>query len=91
MKTMTYSESRAHYAETLNAVIDDREEVVITRAGHDPVVIVALDDYQSLKETAYLLRSPENARRLLTSIDRLEHGGGVSHDLLDDTAPDRTA
>lgn len=91
MKTMTYSESRAHYAETLNAVIDDREEVVITRAGHDPVVIVALDDYQSLKETAYLLRSPENARRLLTSIDRLEHGGGASHDLLDDTAADRTA
>lgn len=91
MKTMTYSESRAHYAETLNAVIDDREEVVITRAGHDPVVIVALDDYQSLKETAYLLRSPANARRLLTSIDRLEHGGGGSHDLLDDTAADRTA
>jgi antitoxin YefM len=83
LKTMTYSESRARYAETLNSVIDDREEVVITRAGHDPVVIVALDDYQSLKEAAYLLRSPENARRLLAAIDRLEHGGGESHDLLD--------
>jgi len=67
----TYSESRAKYAQTLDSVIDDREEVVITRAGHDPVVIVALDDYESLKETAYLLRSPENARRLLASIDRL--------------------
>jgi antitoxin YefM len=42
------------------------------------VVIVALDDYESLKETAYLLKSPVNARRLLASIDRLEHGGGVS-------------
>jgi len=83
MKTMTYSESRAHYAETLNSVIDDREEVVITRAGHDPVVIVALDDYQSLKEAAYLLRSPENARRLLGAIDRLESGGGTTRDLLD--------
>lgn len=51
------------------------------------VVIVALDDYQSLKETAYLLRSPENARRLPASIDRLEHGSGVPHDLLDDTDP----
>ena len=51
LKTMTYSESRAHYAETLNAVVDDREEVVITRAGHEPVVIVALADYESLKET----------------------------------------
>lgn len=77
LRTMTYSESRARYAETLSAVADDREEVVITRAGHEPVVIVSLDDYQSLKETAYLLRSPENARRLLAAIDRLENGGGV--------------
>jgi antitoxin YefM len=81
VKTMTYSESRAKYAQTLDSVIDDREEVVITRAGHDPVVIVALDVYESLKETAYLLRSPENARRLLASIDRLEHGGGIQRDL----------
>lgn len=83
MKTMTYSQSRAKYAETLNAVTDDREEVVITRAGHDDVVIVALDDYQSLKETAFLLKSPENARRLLAAINRLEHGGGTARDLVE--------
>lgn len=81
MRTMTYSESRAKYAEVLNAVVDDREEIVITRAGHDPVVMVSLDDYESLKEAAYLLRSPENARRLLASIDRLEAGGGTVRDL----------
>ena len=81
MRTMTYSESRAKYAETLNAVVDDREEVVITRAGHEPVVIVSLEDYQSLKETAYLLRSPENARRLLASIGRLESGAGIERGL----------
>lgn len=81
MRTMSYSESRANYAETLNRVVDDREEVVVTRSGHDPVVIVALDDYESLKETAYLLKSPENARRLLASIDRLEHGGGVVREI----------
>jgi antitoxin YefM len=81
MKTMTYSESRAKYAETLDSVINDREEVVITRAGHEPVVIVSLDDYQSLKETAYLLRSPENARRLITAIEQLESGGGTPHEL----------
>ncbi len=81
MKTMSYSESRARYAETLDKVVDDREEVVITRSGHDPVVMVALEDYEALKETAYLLKSPENARRLLASIDRLEHGGGVERDL----------
>ncbi|MDX6240485.1 MAG: antitoxin YefM [Kribbellaceae bacterium] len=78
---MTYSESRANYAETLDAVTNDREEVIITRAGHEPVVIVSLDDYESLKETAYLLRSPENVRRLLSSIERLESGEGIQRDL----------
>ncbi|WP_221467683.1 type II toxin-antitoxin system Phd/YefM family antitoxin [Saccharopolyspora phatthalungensis] len=78
---MSYSESRAKYAETLDSVVNDREEIVITRAGHEPVVMVSLDDYQSLKETAYLLRSPENARRLITAIERLESGGGTHHEL----------
>ncbi|MFE1402246.1 type II toxin-antitoxin system Phd/YefM family antitoxin [Streptomyces sp. NPDC058770] len=81
MRTMTYTESRAKYAETLDAVVDDREEVIVTRAGHEPVVIVALDEYESLKETAHLLRSPENARRLLAAIDRLETGGGMVQEL----------
>ena len=80
MKTMSYSESRARYAEVLDSVVDDREEVVITRAGHEPVVIVSLEDYESLKETAYLLRSPENARRLLASIESLESGEGIVRD-----------
>ncbi len=83
MKTMSYSESRARYAEVLDSVVDDREEVVITRAGHEPVVIVSLEDYQSLKETAYLLRSPENARRLLASIESLESGEGIVRDMVE--------
>lgn len=83
MRTMSYSESRAKYAEVLNAVTDDREEIVITRAGHEPVVIVSLEDYESLKETAYLLRSPANARRLLASIEELENGGGAVRELAD--------
>lgn len=84
MKTISFTTSRANYAQTLDSVIDDREEVVITRAGKDPVVIVSLEDYESLKETAYLLRSPANAARLLRSIDTLERGGGTARDLLDE-------
>ena len=83
MRTMSYTESRARYAEVLDGVINDREEVVITRAGHDPVVIVSLDDYESLKETAYLMRSPANARRLLDAMERLESGRGETHELLE--------
>lgn len=81
MKTMTYTETRANLARTLDAVLDDREEVVVTRAGHDPVVIVSLADYESLKETAYLLQNPANARRLLASIKRLESGRGKARNL----------
>lgn len=46
-------------------------------------MIVSLDDYESLKETAYLLRSPVNARRLLESIDQLEAGAGVERELIE--------
>ena len=64
-------------------MVDDREEVVITRAGHEPVVIVSLEEYESLRETAYLMRSPANARRLLDAIERLEAGSGAEHELVE--------
>ena len=81
MKTMSYTESRARYAEVLDGVANDREEVIITRAGHEPVVIVSLEDYESLRETVYVMRSPANARRLIDAMERLETGGGTAHEL----------
>lgn len=83
MRTMSYTESRRRYAEVLDSVVENREEVVITRSGHEPVVIMSLDDFESLRETAYLMRSPVNARRLLDAMERLEAGGGEIHDLID--------
>jgi antitoxin YefM len=83
MKTLSYTESRAHYAEVLDSVINDREEVVITRAGHEPVVIMSLQDFESMRETAYLMRSPANARRLLDAMERLESGEGETRELID--------
>jgi len=83
MKTISFSESRANYAATLDAVVNDREEVVVTRAGHEPVVIVSLAEYESLKETAYLLRNPRNAARILQGIQELEAGRGIEHDLIE--------
>lgn len=83
MRTMSYSESLAHFAEVLDSVVDNRDEVVITRSGHDPVVLVSLEDCELLKETADLLRSPANARRLVAAIHRLESGAGVERELLE--------
>lgn len=78
---MSYTESRARYAEVLDAVVNDREQVIITRSGHQPVVIVSLEEFESLRETAYLMRSPANARRLLDAMERLESDGGEAHEL----------
>ena len=84
MKTMSYTESRARYAEVLDPDEDHREEVVITRSGHEPAVILSLSEYESLQETAYLMRSPANARRLMESISRLEAGLGTEQQLIEE-------
>ena len=78
MKTMTYSESRARYAEVLDQVVNDREEIIITRQGHESAVIMALDEYESLMETVYLMQSPANARHLRGDVRSIRAGGGRS-------------
>jgi antitoxin YefM len=87
MRTLTFSDTRAHFAETLNKVVDDREPVIVTRANREAVVIMALDDYESMRETLYLLRSPANARRLLHAIEELEDGRGQTRELIDPGGP----
>jgi len=54
--------------------------VIITKKGIDSVVMMSLEDYESMKETPYLLRSPKNARRPLESIQQLEEGKGKEKD-----------
>lgn len=81
---MTYSESRARYAEVMDSLINDREEVVITRVGHDSMVMLSLEDYEPLKEAAYLMRSPKDARRISEAIARLKVGLGEEHQLIEE-------
>nr|WP_240800171.1 type II toxin-antitoxin system Phd/YefM family antitoxin [Streptomyces rhizosphaericola] len=52
----------------------------MTQEGHESVVLLSMAEYTSLKETVHLLRDPANARRLLASIGRLEHGAGTVRD-----------
>jgi antitoxin YefM len=81
MKAISFSEAQAEYAKTLDTVIDDQEEVMVTREGRESVVIMPLSEYESLMETAYLMSGPANARRLLASIEELESGRGIVRDL----------
>ncbi len=76
MNAITYTAARENLASTMDKVCDDREPVIITRNRDQAVVMVSLEDYKAMEETAYLLRSPTNARRLLASIKQLESGQG---------------
>lgn len=81
MDAITYSAARANLAKTMDRVCEDHEPIIITRNGEQSVVMLSLEDYQSLEETAYLLRSPANARRLLSAAAQLSAGGGTEREL----------
>ena len=68
----TYSQARANLASLLDEVTDNQEVVIIKRRGLEPVAMVSARELSSLLETAHLLRSPKNARRLLGALNRTE-------------------
>lgn len=83
MDAISYTSARANLAKTMEKVCNDHAPIVITRKSEAPVVMLSLEDYQAMEETAYLLRSPANARRLLESIAELEAGKGSEQELLE--------
>lgn len=76
MDAITYTAARANLASTMDRVCQDHEPLIITRNGQQSVVMLSLEDYKALEETAYLLRSPENAKRLLSAVGALNKGKG---------------
>ena len=82
MDAITYSAARANLAQTMDRVCNDHEALIITRNGEQAVVMLSLDDYQALEETAYLLRNPANAKRMLSATTQLDAGKGVERKLV---------
>lgn len=74
MGTATYSHLRENLAELWNRVEDTQEPIIVKRRGHQDMAFLPADELESLRETAYLLRSPRNARRLLEAIARAVQG-----------------
>ena len=74
MEAISYTAARQNLAATMDKVCQDHAPVIITRNRDQAVVMLSLEDYKALEETAYLLRSPANAKRLLESIDEVERG-----------------
>jgi len=83
MEAISYSKARANLAKTMEEVCEDHEPVIITNKDDKNVVMISLDDFKSMEETAYLLRSPKSAKRLLESIAELEKGKGKVRKLKD--------
>ncbi len=81
MDAITYTTVRANLASTMDRVCNDHEALIITRNGEQAVVMLSLEDYKALEETAYLLRTPANARRLLAATAQLNAGKGAERKL----------
>ncbi|MDZ7697464.1 MAG: type II toxin-antitoxin system prevent-host-death family antitoxin [Deltaproteobacteria bacterium] len=81
MEAITYTAARQNLAKTMERVCRDRAPMIITRKSSNSVVMMSLEDFEALEETAYLLRSPKNTRRLIESIAQLENGDGTEKEL----------
>ncbi len=99
MKAITYTAARQNLAKTMDEVCADRSPIIVTRKTSNSVVIMSLEDYEALEETAYLLRShkpifkgengyllrsPKNTKRLLESIAQLESNNGAEKKLIEE-------
>ena len=76
MQAISYTEARSNFAAMLDKVNDDHAPLMITRQRGKAAVLISLDDYEALDETAYLTRNPANAKALRDAIARLDRGEG---------------
>jgi len=72
--TLSYTKARSSLARLMQQVCDDNAPVIITRRNAAPAVLISLQDYRAVEETSYLLKSPANAERLMSSIKEIESG-----------------
>jgi len=85
MRAITYSEAHQNLAAELDRVVNDCDITIITREQAESGVLMSMHDYESLMETAYLLRNPKNAKRLLKAVEDIEAQKNlVQHELIEE-------
>ncbi|MDY7574771.1 type II toxin-antitoxin system prevent-host-death family antitoxin [Actimicrobium sp. CCI2.3] len=84
MDAVNYTFTRQNLTAIMDRVGQDHAPLMITRQKGAPVVMMSLDDYNALQETAYLLRSPKNAQRLSLAVESLRNQGGTVRNLADE-------
>ena len=83
MNAITYSNFRQNLRSIIRKVNDDAERIVVTTNDNSNVVVMSQEDYDSMMETLYLMRSTENRSRINQAIKQLESGAGTERDLVD--------
>ena len=83
MDAITYTEARKNFTKSMNIVCNDHSPIIITRQNQKPVVMMSLEDYNSIKETLYLIKSPKNAIRLSKAMREVEKGIVCNHALVE--------
>ncbi|MGI4852209.1 MAG: type II toxin-antitoxin system Phd/YefM family antitoxin [Janthinobacterium lividum] len=83
MDTITYTQARKNFAAIMDQVCKNHAPLIITRQNEKPVVMLSLEDYNAIEETLYLLRSPNNALRLLKALNDIKNQRYVEKSLSD--------
>ncbi len=83
MQVVSMTEARNNFKDIFDSVYLDNDEVIIHRKGRENVVMISFDEYNSIKETNYLLSNKNNARHLLESIEQLRGGKSQERELIE--------
>jgi len=83
MKVVNYSEFRNNLAENLNTVNDDGEIVVVSRSKGKNVVVMSLEEYNSIQETLHLTSTKANTKRLEKAMEQMKKGKFQRHKLIE--------
>ena len=81
MTTLSYTNARNNLASVMKQATDDREPITITRNGHEPVVVLSMEEFESMEETLHLLSSPANAERIRQGLEDFEKRNVSTHQL----------
>ncbi|MDA3851695.1 MAG: type II toxin-antitoxin system prevent-host-death family antitoxin [Spirochaetaceae bacterium] len=84
MEAVNYTDLRQHLKSHMDKVYQDHEPLIITRKDNQNVVLISLEDYNSLTETQYLLSSENNAKRLLRSLNDARNGKTQKRELIEE-------
>ena len=84
MQAISYSEVRKNFKKYLDEVYNNHDPLIITRKNNENLIVISLDDYNSLSETQYLLLSENNRNHLVSSLKKLRSNQGIKKELIEE-------